>query len=343
MFQVIEPTDPQWDAVTSRIPDLDLFFTSAYARTQPDARAAIFQSRLCTIIKPFALRPIPQSDLFDIASLYGYGGAISNIFSPFVTAEMAEKFDAAFRDWCIGSRVVSEFCVYHPLLADEQDRLVPTQAANASVRKRVVAVDVDGSDQALLAQMRPTRRHSITAAQGVVSVVEVPAEAVPAFHRLYIQTMNRVGAADRWRWPVAQIASLAAMPGSRIFFGMIGADLESAALILSHGRTAYYHLSGNAMKHPRSGANDAVLYEIMKWCRLIGIEQLHLGGGVTEKADDSLLIYKMGFGGALHDVKTSFRLFMTEAYTDLCMATCRRMGDKYHSTDFVPAYRRDVA
>lgn len=340
---LLTPPHSEWDSFCARIGLTDVHFTAAYAgANQIGGRAFMAVDFRNKIVKPFLLRDIADSIYRDVVSLYGYGGMTGlGIRSPDAEA----KFDAELVAWLRSVGVVSEFCVHHPLLSVLQDTSSP-ELPSQSVRKRVVTVDLTKSQDAILAGMRADRRAKIAKAiEGdSIEAVTTPVtdiSGMAAFHDLYEATMTRVAAANRYQLPESYFRGYEAVVGAQLFFTLIDGTPESAALVIGQGANAYYHFAGNSMLHPKSGANDLLIYEIAMWARSNRFKVLHLGGGSTDAPDDPLLFYKGCFSADRHDVKVSFRVIDQPTYDELTMQTYKRIGEAaFYASTFEPSYRR---
>jgi lipid II:glycine glycyltransferase (peptidoglycan interpeptide bridge formation enzyme) len=107
--------------------------------------------------------------------------------------------------------------------------------------------------------------------------------------------------------------------------------------------TAYYHFAGNRDAHPELRANNLTMYETALWAQKAGYVRYHLGGGVTSRADDSLLRFKAGFSDRRAPLYTYFCVRSPRVYELLCerkRAHERATTGKESTSDFLPVYRR---
>ena len=112
----------------------------------------------------------------------------------------------------------------------------------------------------------------------------------------------------------AYFASMATWPSSLGVMALVRKDEQvvAAAVILISGSDLHYHLAA-ASSEPgarRARAASFLLHEIFEWGAGQGAQRIHLGGGRTTAADDSLFEFKAGFsptradfmvGKAIHD------------------------------------------
>lgn len=336
-FEVLEVTDRRWDDIVDQLEKPDVHFTSGYmlSNKRDDAvpKMAVWShwaplSRKF-IAKPFMLREIPQTHLYDVSSVYGYGGILTN-YKPNDIRFLASysAFDSSLTHWYCWNSVVSDFCVHH------QDT-----RQQGIVRKRVAMINLAGDFQTAY---RTDRRQNIKRAinNGVdVSIIEQPSAAqIAGFYNLYLATMARRNATARWWLRKEDIYRYCYCMPERLalFEAWIAGEREVSSLVIWGPGRAYYHFTGNAMRNKRSGANDLLIDNIAHWARDKGCTHLHLGGGVSSDPKDSLLDYKASFGADLYDVRTSFKVYNQQAYD--CLST-----EAQKATGFLPAYRSEHA
>ena len=86
-----------------------------------------------------------------------------------------------------------------------------------------------------------------------------------------------------------------------------------------------------------------LMYETMLWAKRRGLTRYHLGGGVGNAENDSLLRFKSSFGGHRSMLYTYGRVLDEEVYRRLCRLKLgyeRRVGTPVTHPDYFPMYRR---
>jgi hypothetical protein len=102
-----------------------------------------------------------------------------------------------------------------------------------------------------------------------------------------------------------------------------------------------YHLAAGDPIFSRDAVQKIVVDGIIRWGLQQGAEQFHLGGGVGASSD-SLLRFKLGFGGAELPYHTIRIVCDPDAVARATEAWKRRSKDA-PTSDFFPAYRRAPA
>ncbi len=348
----------RWRSLHALLPAPDICFSPEYAQAIQDsadnATEAVCLAALTEpsgfVIKPFVLRRadgLPfmklrgdSGPLFDISNVYPFGGPLA---TPDTDPALLARFERAFAQWCAEIGVVAEFTVFHPLL--ENDRLEP--AAPIRTRKEVVWMDLTQDAEAIRREMAEDRRWGLSVARraGVAIDTRSPDErAIAEFVPIYAETMDRVNATDRWRFPVGYYRSLAARlggDGMTFFAATLDGVTVSLSLVLHDRETAYYHLTGWRRDTAHTHANDMLIYEMALWAKARGCKRLFLGGGVS--ADDGVFRFKAGFSKRRAPLKTSERIYDEPRYRQLCELRDewdREGGRPSPPSDFFPAYRR---
>ena len=267
------------------------------------------------------VREIPDTELHDVTTPYGYGGPVG----------AGEGFSEAYEAWCMDRGIVSTFVRFHPLFENHR-----AGGFNASYSSPTVGWLLGGD---LLAGMHGKHRNVVRKAQKAgVTVAATPAPSeLTAFTTLYEQTMERQQAGPYYFFPPEYWQRLTAL-GDRLvrFDALMGDRAVASALCLRGDRWVHYHLGATADGARDLGASNLLLYEAALWGQEQGyLEEFHLGGGAGGK-EDSLFAFKQRFspggerefwvGKAVHD---------EDAY--------RRLSGRAEIDDdgFFPAYRME--
>ena len=259
------------DLVLSLPPDLqDLHYLPGYVKAYADEGG---WPALCSLVEAangFVIYPHVVKAR-QVATAYGYGAPLASV--P-IMADQAWKpsgADVWFRT--------------HPLLpADHQP---PGER-----EKRVVWIDLAGDPEA---ELRKGHKSSVAAARK--AGVSIGTITLGEFYQMYLATMERLTAADRWRFSIKLLRDLRdAFPnGFHIMAAFYNGTPEAACVLLRAFGTCYYHYAASWRRHPELGIGNMLVVEAARWAKEQGDKRLHLGGGLTPDPDDSLLRFKTGF------------------------------------------------
>jgi len=355
----------EWIEILNRYPCAlrDLHYTPAYGRIYRDtygyeSMLAVLEHDGRMVIHAFVRRRLGEllflseadcrDGYADVSTPYGFGGPLSSVPEHAGGSELLRRFDAHWREWCIGERVPAEFVCLHPLLGNA-DVLQASGIAAPVPTKDVVVIDLDLPEEQLWSAITRGTRSSIQRArrEGIeVAQVEPDRAALDAFRHLYLATMTRVGAAPRWLFPASYFRACVerlGSDGSALFFARFQGELAAAYLLIRDERTAYYHFGASDPRWLALRPNNLLMYETLLWAKRQGCMSYHLGGGVTTNGNDSLLRFKSSFGGAKTPLYTYGRILHHEVYQELCelkraYETCSNLP--VTAPDYFPLYRR---
>ena len=115
--------------------DKDIYFSVEYARAYErshgcEALLAAYTEEDGLILLPFALRDVRRLPFFaraaidgpvyDITSLYPFGGPLARLGSEQASAQLHGNFQRHLARYCASRRIVAQFTAFHPLLDNHQ-------------------------------------------------------------------------------------------------------------------------------------------------------------------------------------------------------------------------------
>lgn len=286
----------EWDALLAELGCADAYLLRAYVESACalDGGEPVLL-HLEDAVLACIVREIPDTDLHDVTTPYGYGGPVGE----------AVGFHEAYEAWCAGRGIVSSFVRFHPLFENHR-----SAGFNASYSSPTVSWPLEGD---LLAGMHGKHRNVVRKAEkGDVSVEAVAQpDDLTAFKALYRVTMRRQEAASFYLFGPYYWRALQRLGDHLIQFDALhDGEIVASALCLRGDRWLHYHLGATADSARDLGASNLLLYEAARWGQEQGLEEFHLGGGAGGK-EDTLLAFKQRFspggrrefwvGKAVHD------------------------------------------
>lgn len=165
-------------------------------------------------------------------------------------------------------------------------------------------LELDLSEENLLAKMRKTTRYLIKKSQkDRVEVFESKnIDDVKLFNNLYQETTQRQHFVPySYDYLKNEFESFAGDDRVSLWFARYGEELIAAAMIVSYGKSAFYHQGASSLKYPKIPAAYLLQWEIIKEAKKRGINFYNFWGIAP---DDNpahpwagLSLFKKGFGG----------------------------------------------
>lgn len=338
------------------LPEYGSIYQRSYGH---EPRLSVYEEDGRFVVQPFiirALAPLPflaaggdTTVAFDIANAYGYGGPLVGDENWNAAVPLYREFLREFGRWTEQNAIASEFCSLHPLIPGQCTLIDGVIAADYV--KDIVFINLEVDEAERLRHVRKGHRSSIALARrsGVrIARSEPTADALASFNTIYLQTMRRRDAAERWFFPESHFQDIVDELGSdrvSLFFAYVGDALESGCVVLHAFHTAYYHLAGTNAAHPNLGVNNLMVWEAANWCADQGFRRLYLGGGTTSDPEDPLLRFKAGFSNDRAALRTYFAVRSPRLYESLCAAKRRHERDTLGAevrSGYLPLYRREA-
>ena len=282
----------RWDDILSEFQGWDVYARRGYvsAASGDASMLAVVRSGSGSLAVPFVPRPLPEGDGQDAESPYGYPGVLVN-------GEVSECWDMLSQTLAEHG-VVNLFLRLHPFAdpAPCADLLIGPPHATAWI-----PLD-EGRDAAFSGRGCATHRTQVNQARrmGFTTAVRVAptTEELAEFKELYDVTMDRVDAADAYRFDDAYYERLrGGLLDDLVLVSTVDGPgmTVAAALMLCGPRYGHYHLGGR--RGDTHNAAVKLLFEAMAdEAGRRGLAGVHLGGGLTDAPDDSLLRFKQRIG-----------------------------------------------
>ncbi len=321
MFEVLTADDPRWLELWEAWPEREVHAHPEYLRLYEDEGTA-----LCTgadgVLYPFLLRERPV----DVVTPYGYGGAFRT--GPADADAFWRDFDA----WAAEQGVVSELV----RLSLFPERLLP-YPGNREPRLVNVVRDLEPSADELWADYEHKVRKNVKKARrsGLRVEIDEAGARLDDFVRLYEHTLDRRGAAERYRFPRAFFERIRERLAGHFVYAHVleGRRVVSSELALLSATSAYSFLGGTDEAAFELRPNDLLKVELMLWAKDAGKRRFVLGGG--QRDGDGIFRYKRSFApDGLVAFEVGTRVLRPDVYEELT----RRAGGP-REPGFFPAYR----
>ncbi|MEA5033338.1 MAG: GNAT family N-acetyltransferase [Sphaerochaeta sp.] len=270
---------------------------------------------------------LDKQKYYDISSVYGYGGMVSDSdFYP-----VSEYFD-----YCKDQGYIAEFVRFN-LFSKYKDNYL----GKLESRSHNVVVNLEQSIESIFKSYdRKVRKNIQTAVRNNLIANEDPDfQFLDEFLRIYHSTMERNNASNSFNFPREYFEAISQMrkQNASLFHVMMDDQIISSELVLYDNNCAYSFLGGTDSNYFTLRPNELLKDYIIKWAHSQNLNKFVLGGGYGE--DDGIFNYKKYFSkDGIFPFYIGKSIFDQEKYTKLCEL---RMHDNNFipNSSFFPLYR----
>lgn len=324
----------------------DLYFELNYGKLYEAIESGIceefiFENELGKVRHLFLKRQIPISfsnvQYYDLVTPYGYGGPLMSGALEENKAELAKNFEAAFHEYCVHNKVVSEFIRFHPLLLNAHDfaGIYKTQHRRCTTGTNLL----DYEDPVQSEFSKSTRRNIRNAHKaGATFNVTVNPKGLKNFKEIYYSTMKRNNAEAVYYFNDQYFTDCLRLLGEHIVLTEVsfGGKTIGMGLSFAYGPYIHTHLSGTLEEYHHLSPAYLLQYALAIWGKENGYHLIHDGGGRTSDSKDKLFLFKKQFGkNTEFDYFVGHKIWNKEIYQQLC-----KSAGTQDESDFFPAYRR---
>jgi serine/alanine adding enzyme len=326
-----------WNAALP--PERSVFGSLGFARAQE--RAGAGEGRLLVaegVAYPTRFRRLADDLPFAASTSEAVWDAASPLFTgPLVTGTpdleaAAREIAACLRD----EGVVAEFAHLHPWGA------APELVGGGEPDREIVWVDVTLDSDRLCRESysKACRKNIKRAKREGVTVRPARNEAdIAAFHRIYIQTMERNEALDSYFFDLAHFEAIFEdLPGgARFALAEHDGRVVAATLYLHDADDVYSYLGGADHDYQHLRPTNAVVHDTIAWAREERKRRLILGGGY--RPDDGIFRFKASFSPLRAQLDLPRRVHLPDDYEALVAAWRAHHGGDGDGGGFFPLYR----
>lgn len=297
-FEVIDLDNPKWDELVKSAFMYDFHHTSFYHQIDNDNTSLMFvvENGEDFIAFPLVLRPIEETSWFDLTSVYGYGGPISNRNDFDFSSDFITFFWDNFNSYCKENNIVSVFSRLHPLI--RQDHFF-CEIGQILPLNKTVTIDLKQTPEVQKRQYRKSNKSEINQLKRKGFYVEEAknSEDIESFVEIYYETMDRVEASKNYYFSKEYFHSFLENNffESRLLLAKFEERIVAGAIFTVTDKIMQYHLAGTTEEFIRETPMKLILDEARLLGNDLSLEYLHLGGGVGGSDEDSLFRFKSGF------------------------------------------------
>lgn len=338
-FEIIEIDNPKWNEIVKKSSIYDFHHTSFYHKIDNDFRPVLFYATKGNdfVALPLVIRPIENTDWFDMTSVYGYCGFISSQNIDEIEKGLLAFFKDNFKLYCKENNIVSVFSRLHPII--NQKSMFFDFGAIVDLNK-TVAIDLRLTPEEQRKQYRKSNKSEVNQLRNRGFSVEeaTSKEDIEAFIAIYYETMDRVEATPYYYFSKEYFHSFLTNKtfGNKLLVAKFEDKIIAGAIFTYTEKVMQYHLAGTTEAFIRQTPMKLILDEARLKGNELGLEFLHLGGGVGGSDDDSLFRFKSGFS----DLYFQFSVWKYIADEEKYNYLVERNGVKETDNTYFPLYRK---
>ena len=329
----------EWDVYTNKSLMHEIFHTWHYHSLNKEGESMLFvyEEKDIFIALPVIKRKIENSLFFDMTSVYGYCGPISNIDLSNLPASTTSRFKTAFSNFMKEENAVCIFSRLHPFL-NQHHILESIGGLKENGTTLYMDLSMSIEDQRSRYDKRLSRQIRKMREKGYLIKELNSKEGIKKFTEMYYKNMDRVNASPNYYFDEQYFEDLLNMKGfdNKLILIYDGSELICGALILLSDSIIRNHLSATSPDYLKESPSKLLTDEISMIGRRLGKKIFHLGGGVGGR-EDSLFMFKRYFSDL--QVKDRIWCYINDAavYNELVLkAGVEANAEPY----YFPSYRQ---
>ncbi len=317
---------------------LPSFHRLAEIRGEGTAMMPVFRRGEHVIAFPLLIRDIPGQGApiaKDATSVSGFAGPLTS--SRALPEDVRRDFLSALQDFFVQNDIIAAYSRLHPLTCDHTLFEGYGQVIDVGV---MLSIDLTLSPEAQWRNYRRDHRKGIRSlSRAGYTCMEIGIEHLDEIMHIYLQTMERVGAAPAFLFDRSYFEYLLTrMPEAIHVYGCSRDGFTASFTLFSAcGGIVTGYLSGTEERYLPEAPSRLIYDAIRILGNETGAKVFHLGGGVGARRDQ-LFDFKKGFATDEHIYQTWRHVVDERAYQEVCRDIIGHAHDE-SGTSFFPAYR----
>ncbi|MGN6179853.1 MAG: GNAT family N-acetyltransferase [Mucilaginibacter sp.] len=287
----------EWDDYINKALFQDIFHSWVYhsMNTEGEPLLFVYLEGDIFIALPVIKRKIDDTDFYDMTSVYGYSGPVSNVNAAEMSNTTLNNFKTAFTNFMAEENAVCIFSRLHPFidqctLLENIGGIVENGTTLYMDLSSSVEEQRNGYEKRLCRQVRQLREKNyiIKEAVGI--------DEIRAFVDIYHKNMDRLNASSHYYFDEKYFTDIINLDGfdNKLLLIYDGTTLTCGAIVLLSDTIIRNHLSATSPDYLNESPSKLLTDEISMVGRRLGKRIFHLGGGVGGK-EDSLFEFKKRF------------------------------------------------
>jgi hypothetical protein len=328
----------EWRKIVQQSLEYDSYHTWEYHNLTKDGIPVllVYYEKDDFIAFPLLKRNIPNTDFYDMTSVYGYTGPISNKSFVDIPKSIKKNFKKELIHYLKTNQIISVFSRLNPFL-NQLPLMSSLQGLHDNGNGVVINLEQSLEEQrfkyesSLLKQIRKVK------SMGFYIQESKSPKAIKEFSEIYTENMKRVGASKYYMFTEEYFKNfLNSMDfHSKLIMVYYEGQAVCGGIILFTKTIIQSHLAATKTAYLKYSPAKFLTDEISQIGRQLGTKHFNLGGGLGFKKD-SLFDFKSSFSDIYYDYKTWRYISDPENYLKLLL---NANIDPQNSIDFFPLYR----
>lgn len=245
--------------------------------------------------------------LFDLETVYGYGGFIINTNDDCFIKKALNKYE----DYCLENNVIAEFIRYHPF--QNIPNIIQNWFSFFIKDRETVFIDLSLSKEERWATYGKKTRNILRRCSEQLEFKEV--FNIKSFSRLYFETMKKNSADNFYFFSENYFNEILKLENTKLFEVSYNNIPISVGFFMFGDSIVHYHLSGNDTNFSGYNGNYFLLDSVCDFIKNeYDLKYFHLGGGRTNAIDDSLLRFKKKFSSSTKSFYIGGKIYNESMY-----------------------------
>lgn len=330
--------EQQWSNFIARSINSDIYHSWQYHQIDRTGQPVLFvyQEDTFFIALPFIKRDIEGSPWYDLTSVYGYAGPVSDKRFEDISVQSMISFRKLFLEFAREQKCVSVFSRLHPF---SRQNLLLEKIGGVTGNGKTIYIDLNLSleEQRGRYEKRLSRQIRNQRKKGYLIRESTDIDDIRAFTAMYTENMRRVAANRNYFFNEDYFIEILLNPklSSKLLLVYDGDKMACGAVVFYSDSIIRNHLSATSEAYLKESPSKLLTDEISVLGRQLGLKYFHLGGGVGGR-EDSLFKFKSYFSGTWMNDYT-WRFVPDPASYNLLLEM--RGINKSTSSQFFPLYR----
>lgn len=334
----------EWITCVNNCFTYDFYHTWQYHSIDPYGEAMLFvySEDDVFVAIPLIKRAIPNTSYYDLTSVYGYAGPISNVKFNTLSESFLTDLKKSLLGYMKQENIICLFSRLHPLI--DQSAVIEKFGGKV-VSGKTVLIPLDKTIESQRSGYRNNHLRDINSLRGKnISFKEaLTDEDIEEFVIIYTQNMKRINATEEYFFDHQYFKQLA---HSNEFKGQILLlyldNIPIAGCVFTYTNDIIQvHLIATKTEFLHESPTKVLIDEVSYIGRDRGMRYVHLGGGVGGK-NDPLFYWKAGFSPCYLTFETWRIINDLVAYNQLCYEHSESVDDGAKK-DYFPLYRKALA